>query len=67
MFPEKEGPIMRRFLPFAALAAAVFGVRFLRREWVRVNRDLDRVRAGGPAPRATLRRDARTGEWRPSS
>lgn len=58
---------MRRVLPFAALAAAVVGARFLRREWLRVNRELDRVRAGGKAPRATLRRDARTDEWRPSS
>ncbi len=57
---------MRRFLPVAAIAAAFVGYRFLRREWQRINRDLDRVRAGGDAAHGTLRRDERTGEWRPS-
>jgi hypothetical protein len=56
-----------RFLPIAAAgAAAIRGVRFLRREWRRINADLDRVRATEARPSATLRRDAKTGEWRPS-
>ena len=56
-----------RFLPIAAAtAAAIFSVRFLRREWWRINEDLDRVRAPESRPSATLRRDAKTGEWRPS-
>ena len=56
-----------RFVPVAAAAAAaIIGVRFLRREWRRINRDLERVRATEARPSATLRRDAKTGEWRPS-
>lgn len=56
-----------RFLPIAAAAAAALvGVRFLRREWQRINNDLDRVRATDARPSATLRRDPKTGEWRPS-
>lgn len=56
-----------RFLPIAAASAVAFvGFRFLRREWQRINQDLDRVRANEPPPSTTLRRDAKTGEWRPS-
>lgn len=59
---------MPRYLPIAAAAvAALFGTRFLRREWQRVNADLDRVRAkDGGRPVETLRRDKASGEWRPS-
>jgi hypothetical protein len=55
-----------RLVPLAAAAAALFGFRFVRREWQRINEDLDRVRAGAKQPVGTLRRDAKTGEWRPS-
>jgi hypothetical protein len=56
-----------RFLPIAAAAAAAFvGVRLVRREWQRINADLDRVRGKQTPPVETLRRDEITGEWRPS-
>ncbi|BCJ90194.1 hypothetical protein IZ6_09290 [Terrihabitans soli] len=55
---------MNRLLPFAALAAAVVFVA--RREWRRVNAELDRTRGREVPPAGTLRRDAVTGEWRPS-
>jgi hypothetical protein len=54
-----------RLLPLAAAAATLVGAQFIRREWLRINRDLDRVRAGAK-PLGTLRRDEKTGEWRPS-
>lgn len=58
---------MRRYLPLAAAAAvAVFGTRLLRREWQRVNAELDRVRGKPDRPVETLRRDKTSGEWRPS-
>lgn len=55
---------MNRLLPFAALAAAVAYVT--RREWRRVNAELDRMRGREVPPAGTLRRNAATGEWRPS-
>ena len=58
---------MPRLLPIAAFtAAAVYGVRLARREWRRVNGDLDRLRGREIPPAGTLRRDEVTGEWRPS-
>ena len=54
---------MVRLLPIAAAAAAVI---FVRREWRRINSELDRVRARSGRPVGTLRRDRVTGEWRPS-
>ena len=58
---------MARLLRFAAVAAAaVYGIRLARREWQRINAELDRSRGREIPPAATLRRDAETGEWRPS-
>jgi hypothetical protein len=57
--------MMKRLLSFAAFAAAgVLGVRLARREWRRVNAQLDRTRGHAIPPAGTLRRDAATGEWR---
>lgn len=59
-------------LPAAALAiAATVGARWAVREWRRINDELDRVqprrehreKPAGDMPR--LRRDPKTGEWRP--
>lgn len=55
---------MGRILSFAALAAAA--VYIARREWRRVNQDLDRTRGREVSRAGTLRRDHATGEWRPS-
>jgi len=50
-------------LTFAGVAGAVIAVRLLKREWDRVNREIDAVET---TPRGeTLRRDPRSGEWRP--
>jgi hypothetical protein len=58
---------MARILPMAAMAAAaVYGIRFARREWQRVNGELDRLRGRDIPPAGTLRRDKISGEWRPS-
>jgi hypothetical protein len=54
---------MPRYLPVALAAIAAV---LARREWRRVNADLDRVRRGKPRVIPTLRRDEATGEWRPS-
>jgi hypothetical protein len=49
-------------LTFATVAGAVIAVRLLKREWDRVNREID----AAEAPRSTtLRRDPRSGEWHP--
>jgi len=61
---------MPPFLLIAAAAAgAVFGAKALKREWLRVNRELDRNEpvssVAEQAARPTLRRDPATGEWRP--
>lgn len=61
---------MPPFLLIAAAAASVtFGAKALRREWRRINRDLEAAeKAGVDGDRATLptlRRDPSTGEWRP--
>ncbi|MBB3973511.1 hypothetical protein [Hansschlegelia beijingensis] len=61
---------MPPFLLIAAAAAgAVFGAKALKREWRRVNRELDRNEAASlvaeRSERPTLRRDPATGEWRP--
>jgi hypothetical protein len=54
------------FLPLAALAAAaVFGTRWMRKEWRRINAELDAVRPT-EAEQMTLRRDPETGDWRPT-
>jgi hypothetical protein len=59
---------MGRILSFAALAAAaLYSVSLARREWTRVNDDLDRKRGREMPPAGTLRRDRATGEWRPST
>jgi hypothetical protein len=60
---------MPPFLLIAAAAAgAVIGAKALKREWRRINRELDdaeRADAASDQPRATLRHDPDTGEWRP--
>jgi hypothetical protein len=54
-----------RLIPVAVIAvAATLGARLARREWRRVNEELDRLREGGRRI-PTLRRDKATGEWRP--
>lgn len=46
-----------------AAGAALIAARIVRREWHRVNRELDMARS---APNSsTLRRDPKTGVWRP--
>jgi hypothetical protein len=50
-------------LSFATAAGAIVAVRLLKREWARVNREIDAAEAAPQA--ATLRRDPSTGEWRP--
>lgn len=64
---------MPPFLVFAAVAAgAVYGAKAIKREWRRINRELDeadRSAVGAEANKTlhpTLRRDPATGEWRPS-
>jgi hypothetical protein len=49
----------------AALAATIGGA-FLRREWRRINRELEAVRAREGKGAPVLRQDRRSGEWRPS-
>jgi hypothetical protein len=50
-------------LTFATAAGAVLAIRLFKREWERVNREID---AADASPRGTtLRRDPSTGEWRP--
>ncbi|GLK67679.1 hypothetical protein [Hansschlegelia plantiphila] len=60
---------MPPFLLIAAAAAgALFGAKALKREWLRVNRELERTereQAGDAEPRPTLKHDKTTGEWRP--
>jgi hypothetical protein len=59
---------MGRLLSFAALAAAgLYSVTLARREWRRVNAELDRTRGREGPPAGTLRRDGATGEWRPAT
>jgi hypothetical protein len=49
-------------LAFATVAGAVVAIRLAKREWDRVNREID----AAEVPRSTtLRRDPRSGEWRP--
>ena len=48
-----------------AIAGAALLARTLRREWDRVNRELDAAEAAPAEVRATLRRDPKTGVWRP--
>lgn len=56
---------MPPFFVFVALAAgATLATRAIRREWRRVNRELDQA-APGLYPASTLRRDPATGIWRP--
>jgi hypothetical protein len=51
-------------LAFATVAGAIIAIKLVRREWDRVNREID---AAEDNPRATtLRRDPATGEWRPN-
>jgi hypothetical protein len=52
--------------PFLPIALAAVAAVYARREWRRVNEELDRLRGKSVPPIATLRRDATTGEWRPS-
>jgi hypothetical protein len=49
-------------LTFATAVGAVVAVRLLKREWDRVNREID---AAEVTRSTTLRRDPRSGEWRP--
>lgn len=60
---------MPPFLVALAVAAgAIAGVRAIRREWGRVNRQLDEQEAARerrpPEPGDTLRRDPERGVWR---
>ncbi len=56
------------FLLAAAAAGAVFGAKAVRREWRRINRELDAADRDSAAReqdvRPTLRRDPASGEWR---
>jgi len=55
-----------RLLPIAlAAAAATLGARLARREWGRINAELDRLRARDRTRLPTLKRDGASGEWRP--
>lgn len=56
---------MPPLIPIVVLAGAALLVR---REWRRINRELDQVRERNAVERPveTLRRDEVTGEWRPS-
>lgn len=52
----------------AAAAGALFGAKALKREWVRINKELDAAdlsAADDRRARPTLKRDPATGEWRP--
>jgi hypothetical protein len=49
----------------AALAATIGGA-LIRREWRRVNRELEKVRSREGKGAPVLRRDRQSGEWRPS-
>jgi hypothetical protein len=53
-----------------ATSAAAIGARWLQREWRRVNDELDRAEAAAKVPARTemptLRRDPKSGVWRPS-
>jgi hypothetical protein len=58
---------MPPLIPFVAAAAGTaILVRFMRREWKRVNAELDRAEAAEKRPEGgpTLRRDPSTGDWR---
>jgi hypothetical protein len=52
-----------------ATSAAAVAARWLRREWRRVNAELDRAEAAAKVPAKdevpTLRRDPKSGVWRP--
>lgn len=52
--------------PFIPVALAAVAALFARREWRRINTELDRVRGKDTRTDGTLRRDEKTGEWRPS-
>jgi hypothetical protein len=58
---------MPPLIPLAALAAlSVYGARWARKEWRRINAELDAVRPPeGDREHPVLRRDPATGEWRP--
>jgi hypothetical protein len=67
---DKEEPVMPPAIALAVAAAAVtIGARWMQREWRRVNAELARAEAAArtqaPADLPRLRRDAKTGEWRP--
>jgi hypothetical protein len=54
-------------LPLAALAAlTVYGGRWARREWRRINAELDDIRPDKTSEHPVLRRDPETGDWRPT-
>ncbi|MGQ4275303.1 hypothetical protein [Terrihabitans sp. B22-R8] len=58
---------MPPLLPVAALAAlTLYGARWARREWRRINAELDEIRPETPDDRPVLRRDPETGDWRPA-
>ncbi len=52
-----------RLVPIALAAVSALVIR---REWRKVNLELDRLRGKQVQPAGTLRRDESTGEWRPS-
>lgn len=59
---------MPPFLILAAVAAsAVYGAKAVKREWRRVNRELERAEAAEserPSDLPKLKRDPQSGEWR---
>ncbi|MGA0532207.1 hypothetical protein [Hansschlegelia sp. KR7-227] len=60
---------MPPFLIVAAAVGALFGVKALKREWRRVNDELDSAERAEAVvnkdKRPTLKRDPSSGEWRP--
>ena len=52
-------------LAFATLAGAIVIARYLKKEWQRVNEQLDRAEAVRAQKPVTLERDPVTGVWRP--
>jgi hypothetical protein len=53
-------------LAFAAVAGALVTARYLKKEWQRVNSELDRAEAVLAERPVTLKRDPVTGVWRPN-
>jgi len=52
-------------LAFATIAGAIVTARYLKKEWQRVNAELDRAETVRAQKPVTLERDPVTGVWRP--